>query len=76
MVRLVAPEGWLIKHNVYAVEHESKGTSVPRRYSDFVWLADCLVKRYPFRLLPSLPPKGVASAFRFPSSPLILFRLP
>lgn len=30
-----------------------------RRYTDFVWLNDCLVKRYPFRLLPSLPPKRI-----------------
>lgn len=34
-----------------------KGTSVPRRYSDFVWLLDCLTRRYPFRTLPALPPK-------------------
>ena len=30
---------------------------VPRRYSEFVILFDCLVRRYPFRLLPQLPPK-------------------
>lgn len=32
---------------------------MPRRYSEFVFLWDCLVKRYPFRLLPALPPKRV-----------------
>ncbi|KAE8258144.1 hypothetical protein A4X13_0g1883 [Tilletia indica] len=32
---------------------------VERRYSDFTWLADILIKRYPFRCLPSLPPKRV-----------------
>lgn len=30
---------------------------VVRRYSDFLWLLECLVKIYPFRLLPVLPPK-------------------
>jgi sorting nexin-8 len=60
-IRMSSPEGWLLKHNVYTVEHERKGTSVPRRYSDFVWLHECLLKRYPFRLLPLLPPKRLAS---------------
>ncbi|PLW09697.1 hypothetical protein PCANC_20730 [Puccinia coronata f. sp. avenae] len=59
-IRLSSPEGWLLKHNVYTVDHERKGTSVPRRYSDFVWLYECLLKRYPFRLLPILPPKRLA----------------
>ncbi|KAA1118945.1 Sorting nexin mvp1 [Puccinia graminis f. sp. tritici] len=59
-IRMSSPEGWLLKHNVYTVEHERKGTSVPRRYSDFVWLHECLLKRYPFRLLPILPPKRLA----------------
>ncbi|KAH9809806.1 hypothetical protein DFH28DRAFT_988057 [Melampsora americana] len=59
-VRLSTPEGWLLKYNVYSVDHEKKGTSVPRRYSDFVWLHECLLKRYPFRLVPGLPPKRIA----------------
>ncbi|EGG07004.1 uncharacterized protein MELLADRAFT_106215 [Melampsora larici-populina 98AG31] len=59
-VRLSAPEGWILKYNVYSVDHEKKGTSVPRRYSDFVWLHECLLKRYPFRLVPGLPPKRIA----------------
>ncbi|GAA5846068.1 hypothetical protein JCM9279_004775 [Rhodotorula babjevae] len=50
-------EGWMVKHHVYTVIQPEKGTSVPRRYSDFVWLLDCLTRRYPFRSLPSLPPK-------------------
>ena len=41
------------------------GEPVSRRYSDFVWLLDCLVKRYPFRLLPSLPPKRVGPDAHF-----------
>ncbi|KAK9450408.1 uncharacterized protein V1518DRAFT_413771 [Limtongia smithiae] len=36
------------------------GNRVVRRYSDFVWLLNCLLKRYPFRILPLLPPKRFA----------------
>lgn len=32
---------------------------VIRRYSDFIWLLDVLTKRFPFRLLPALPPKKI-----------------
>lgn len=31
-----------------------------RRYSDFAWLFDCLLKKYPFRQVPLLPPKKIA----------------
>lgn len=34
---------------------------VTRRYSDFVWLQEVLLKRYPFRLIPELPPKKIGS---------------
>ena len=36
-----------------------RGSMVHRRYSEFVFLWDCLVRRYPFRLLPQLPPKRI-----------------
>ncbi|KAK9236420.1 hypothetical protein V1525DRAFT_420427 [Lipomyces kononenkoae] len=36
------------------------GYRVVRRYSDFVWLLNCLLKRFPFRILPLLPPKRFA----------------
>ena len=55
--------GFIIKHNVYVVSSSLRGSSVTRRYSDWVWLAECLVKRYPFRCLPVLPPKRIASEF-------------
>jgi sorting nexin-8 len=45
---------------VYSVQSYSRGVTVLRRYSEFVFLWDCLVKRYPFRLLPQLPPKRIA----------------
>jgi sorting nexin-8 len=50
---------FLFQHHNYEVKTVRKGTSVVRRYSDFVWLLDCLQKRFPFRRLPLLPPKRV-----------------
>jgi sorting nexin-8 len=51
------------QHRNYQVASARRNTKVIRRYSDFVWLLDCLHKRYPFRQLPLLPPKRVASEY-------------
>ncbi|PHH91370.1 hypothetical protein CDD83_731 [Cordyceps sp. RAO-2017] len=51
---------FLFQHHNYEVASQRRGSKVVRRYSDFVWLLDCLQKRYPFRVLPLLPPKRVA----------------
>ncbi|KYK56599.1 Sorting nexin mvp-1 [Drechmeria coniospora] len=51
---------FLFQHHNYEVSSQRRGSKVIRRYSDFVWLLDCLQKRYPFRVLPLLPPKRVA----------------
>ncbi|KAH8996138.1 hypothetical protein EDB86DRAFT_2850984 [Lactarius hatsudake] len=48
----------LNRYMVYAITTERGGT-VQRRYSEFAFLWDCLVRRYPFRLLPQLPPKRI-----------------
>lgn len=48
---------FLFQHRNYEVKSIRRGSSVVRRFSDFVWLLDCLHKRYPFRRLPLLPPK-------------------
>lgn len=50
---------FLFQHRNYEVASSRRTTKVVRRYSDFVWLLDCLHKRYPFRQLPLLPPKRV-----------------
>ncbi|EED22847.1 sorting nexin Mvp1 [Talaromyces stipitatus ATCC 10500] len=52
---------FMFQHRNYEVKSARRGSSVVRRYSDFVWLLDCLHKRYPFRQLPLLPPKRVAA---------------
>ncbi|EKG15652.1 hypothetical protein MPH_07087 [Macrophomina phaseolina MS6] len=51
---------FLFQHRNYQVCSARRNSKVVRRYSDFVWLLDCLHKRYPFRQLPLLPPKRVA----------------
>lgn len=51
---------FMFQHHNYEVVSSRRGSKVIRRYSDFVWLLDCLHKRYPFRVLPLLPPKRVA----------------
>ena len=51
---------FMFQHRNYEVKSVRRGSTVVRRYSDFVWLLDCLHKRYPFRQLPLLPPKRVA----------------
>ena len=62
-------EGLVFKHTNYLVKHliplpntdPSNDKSVVRRYSDFDWLQDVLLRRYPFRMIPELPPKKIGS---------------
>lgn len=54
---------FLFQHHNYEVSSPRRGSKVVRRYSDFVWLLDCLHKRYPFRVLPLLPPKRVSGNY-------------
>jgi sorting nexin-8 len=50
-------QGFILnRYTLYQI-HTDRGPPVLRRYSEFDFLWDCLVRRYPFRLLPSLPPK-------------------
>lgn len=68
-------EGLLFKHINYAITHELRlGTDVPagprkviRRYSDFVWLLEFLLKKYTFRVIPGLPPKKFSGMFIRPA---------
>ena len=56
-------EGFIgFKHVNYTLASARRGTQVVRRYSDFAWLYDALVKRYPFRQVPLLPPKRLAGS--------------
>ncbi|KAJ5584935.1 uncharacterized protein N7459_004735 [Penicillium hispanicum] len=51
---------FMFQHRNYEIKSARRGSTVVRRYSDFVWLLDCLQKRFPFRQLPLLPPKRVS----------------
>lgn len=65
---------FLFQHHNYEVTSSRRGSKVVRRYSDFVWLLECLHKRYPFRALPPLPPKRVAGgclSYAGPRVPLL-----
>ncbi|GJJ72379.1 sorting nexin-8 [Entomortierella parvispora] len=53
---------FLFKYTNYLVESKDRQTTVTRRYSDFCWLLDILGKRFPFRILPNLPPKRLGVA--------------
>nr|CAD7426416.1 unnamed protein product [Timema monikensis] len=64
----VVPEkkGLFLKHIEYQVSSKRFGALVRRRYNDFVALHELLLGRFPYRLIPKLPPKrvvGVASRF-------------
>lgn len=58
---------FMFQHRNYQVSSVRRNSKVVRRFSDFVWLLDCLHKRYPFRQLPLLPPKRVAGK-KYPRS--------
>lgn len=63
-------EGLLFKHINYKLTlstelpntETSENKSVVRRYSDFDWLQEVLLKRYPFRMIPELPPKKIRTS--------------
>ncbi|KAG8731091.1 Sorting nexin mvp1 [Ceratobasidium sp. 423] len=58
-------QGFLLnRYVVYAVQTD-RGPAVQRRYSEFAWLWDCLIRRYPFRVVPSLPPKRIGPDDQF-----------
>ncbi|KAG1450074.1 hypothetical protein G6F46_010641 [Rhizopus delemar] len=56
-VTVAEKEGFLFPHVNYWVQSSHRQTSVRRRYSDFYWFWETLMKRYPFRVVPFLPPK-------------------
>ncbi|EJD07688.1 uncharacterized protein FOMMEDRAFT_143983 [Fomitiporia mediterranea MF3/22] len=58
-VQLIGMQGFVLnRYMLYAVASD-RGTPVSRRYSEFVFLWDRLVRRYPFRILSQLPPKRI-----------------
>lgn len=62
VTRTPQKEGFLFRHVNYEIESERLGSKVLRRFSDFFWLWEVLLKRYPFRILPNLPPKKLGGS--------------
>lgn len=61
-VSVAEKEGFLFTHINYWVHSNQRQTSVRRRYSDFYWFWETLLKRYPFRVIPNLPPKKISGS--------------
>ncbi|XP_054282836.1 sorting nexin-8-like [Macrosteles quadrilineatus] len=50
-------KGLFIKHVEYLVSSKRFDSRVNRRYNDFIALYEVLLNRFPYRLIPKLPPK-------------------
>ncbi|XP_059613036.1 sorting nexin-8-like isoform X2 [Phlebotomus argentipes] len=50
-------KGLFLKHSEYEISSRNYKCSVARRYNDFVNLHNLLVTRFPYRMVPRLPPK-------------------
>ncbi|XP_034844151.1 sorting nexin-8 [Mirounga leonina] len=57
-------KGLFLKHVEYEVSSQRFKSSVYRRYNDFVVLHDMLLQKFPYRMVPALPPKRVLGADR------------
>ncbi|TFK29642.1 MVP1 domain-containing protein [Coprinopsis marcescibilis] len=65
-VTLLGHQGFILnRYIVYEITSEKSDHPVIRRYSEFTFLWDCLVRRYPFRLFPALPPKRIGADEQF-----------
>ncbi|KAG6821448.1 hypothetical protein H0H93_010172 [Arthromyces matolae] len=65
-VNLLGPQGFILnRYMVYEVATDRGNPPVHRRYSEFVFLWDVLLQRYPFRLFPALPPKRIGADEQF-----------
>ncbi|XP_005397882.1 PREDICTED: sorting nexin-8 isoform X1 [Chinchilla lanigera] len=57
-------KGLFLKHVEYEVSSQRFKTSVCRRYNDFVVFHEMLLHKFPYRMVPALPPKRVLGADR------------
>ncbi|CAG9865278.1 unnamed protein product [Phyllotreta striolata] len=58
-------KGLILKYSEYVVTSQRHNGKVSRRYNDFVALKELLLNRFPYRLIPSLPPKKIVSDAHF-----------
>ncbi|XP_062914705.1 sorting nexin-8a isoform X1 [Mobula hypostoma] len=57
-------KGLFLKHVEYEVSSQRFKSSVYRRYNDFVVFHEVLLQRFPYRMVPALPPKRMLRADR------------
>ncbi|XP_019278006.1 sorting nexin-8 isoform X3 [Panthera pardus] len=57
-------KGLFLKHVEYEVSSQRFRSSVYRRYNDFVVFHEMLLQKFPYRMVPALPPKRVLGADR------------
>ncbi|XP_041364313.1 sorting nexin-8-like [Gigantopelta aegis] len=57
-------KGLILKHVEYEVTSQRCKATVLRRYNDFIALYELLMLRYPYRIIPRLPPKKMMGASR------------
>ena len=57
-------KGIILKHVEYEVTSRNYKASVLRRYNDFVAFQEMIMTRFPYRLVPRLPPKKMMGANR------------
>ncbi|CAJ0964929.1 unnamed protein product, partial [Ranitomeya imitator] len=57
-------KGLFLKHVEYEVSSQFFKSSVYRRYNDFVVFQEMLLQKYPYRVVPALPPKRMIGEIR------------
>ncbi|XP_076443374.1 sorting nexin-8-like [Babylonia areolata] len=57
-------KGLILKHVEYEVTSQRFKVSVLRRYNDFLALYEMILMRFPYRLVPKIPPKKMLGATR------------
>eukprot|EP00061_Rhincodon_typus_P015566 g43313.t1 len=57
-------KGLFLKHVEYELSSQRFKSSVYRRYNDFVVFHEVLLQRFPYRMVPALPPKRMLRADR------------
>uniref|UniRef100_A0A4X1TIY8 Sorting nexin-8 n=1 Tax=Sus scrofa TaxID=9823 RepID=A0A4X1TIY8_PIG len=57
-------KGLFLKHVEYEVSSQRFKSSVYRRYNDFVVFHEMLLQKFPYRMVPALPPKRMLGADR------------
>ncbi|XP_066911561.1 sorting nexin-8-like [Clytia hemisphaerica] len=58
-------KGLVLKHRMYTVTSTLHKANVQRRYNDFIAFHEVLLLRYPYRLVPRLPPKKIVANTEF-----------